>query len=82
MFAAFREAINMAQFAHERTVGLRDGTLINLADKWTTFRTFRVFWTRMGLNAVPPMAGVVDPDAITIGNRIIGKSSVRELPCN
>lgn len=67
---ALREAVAMAEFAYQRTIGLRDGTLPP-RDARTTFNTFQAYFTP---------AGLPDPNAAANGNYLLGKPSSSGRP--
>lgn len=69
---AIEEAIDMAEFAYQRQIGLRDGTL-HPANMRVTMNTFQAFFTTFaGRNQVQP--GWLGPDAAQAGDRLLGRS--------
>jgi hypothetical protein len=72
---ALQEAVNIAEFAYQRQVGLRDGTLSN-ADWRVAINTFNAYF---GVLAAPGTltrnGALVAPNAVATGDTLISKSS-------
>ena len=72
--AALNEAIAIARNAAARQIGLRDMTL-NQADGRVTLNTFNAYFGPLAANAPIPVGRYEIPNALTVCNGLIGKSS-------
>ena len=71
---ALDEAVAMAEFAHQRQVGLRDGSL-SPPDARVTMNTFLVYFTKFSTPGIAVSPGLCGYNEKKTGNRLIGESS-------
>ena len=69
---ALDEAVAMAEFAHQRQVGLRAGSL-SPPDLRVTMNTFLVYFTKFATPNIAVTSGLLGYVEIKIGNRLIGE---------
>jgi len=69
---ALDEAVAMAEFAHQRQIGLRAGSL-SQPDLRVTMNTFRVYFTKFATPDIAVTSGPLGDNAEETGNRLIGE---------